>query len=149
MRDDSSIHKICILAIKKSLMDTAELSFTSIYENRDSKLPFQLGLNFSELPICSTIKDSDNWSILTTQRLLSKINSVFTEANMETAQNRYYGDFKGYKSEQFTLGKVENSIGEEIEYLIETGKSSMVMVQGVKKRILIQQNQKGSQTNKE
>ena len=141
-KTDSSIHKICIAAIKRSLMDTAELNFTKIYEDNNHSLIFDIEFRSTEIPICSTIKDKDNWSILTTQRLISKLENEITEIDIETSTNRFYGDFKGYKDKKFTFGKVENLKNKEILYLIETGNSSMVMVQGVKTRIDIQQNSK-------
>lgn len=139
-KTDPSIHKICVAAIKRSLMVDAELNFTQIHEGDTHSFPFDFEFFLTEIPICSTIKDKGNWSILTTQRLVSKLNNQLFETDMETSVNRFYGDFKGYKDKDFTFGKVENLKSEEIQYLIETGKSSMVMVQGVKTRIDIQQN---------
>ena len=77
---------------------------------------------------------------MTTQRLITCNNDNLTEANMDFAKVENYGDFKGYEEREYTLGHVNFDNGDSHEYFIEIGKASMVMVQGVKFRILIQPN---------
>ncbi len=58
--------------------------------------------------------------------------------NLINAKNLLYGEFKSEKDD-FTFGKIELENGEILKYFIETRKASMVMVQGVKTAIDIQQ----------
>lgn len=137
-KSDKQIHKICIRNIKKSLFNDAELKFTEFYEVTDQQLEFYDDLQTDEIAICSTKINSDNWSLLTTKRLLTKSHNNLNSAEIEFASHAKYGDFKGYKDPEFTVGRILTSEGREFEYFTETGKASMVMVQGVKTRIQIQ-----------
>lgn len=137
-KTDQQIHKICIRNITKSLGDDAELRCTKIFFKNDELNINEVTLLPNEIPICSTIIDVNHWSLLTTQRLLTKKGDTIFIADIETANNRLYGDFKGVQGKAFTIGRIETSEGNELEYFIETGKSSMVMVQGIKTRVQIQ-----------
>ncbi|MEP4091616.1 hypothetical protein [Reichenbachiella sp.] len=137
-KSDEQIHKICVRNITKSLMEDANLKYTQIFKKIEEVNIDEVILATEEIPICSTILDKHNWSLLTTQRLITKKEGTILETDIETANNLKYGDFKGYQDKEITMGKVETSDGEELEYFIETGKTSMVMVQGVKTRIQIQ-----------
>ena len=82
--------------------------------------------------------DSDNFSVLTTQKLVTKEKGILVPGQLNDATNKFYGDFKGaLKKESFTLGMVQLYNGDEFRYFIETGKTSMVMINGVSTRIQI------------
>ena len=138
VKSDEQIHKICVRKIDKSLMGDANLKYTQIFKNREELKLNEVVLNSGEIPICSTILDEHCWSLLTTQRLITKREGTILTASIESARNLQYGDFKGHEGKELTMGKVETSDGGVLEYFIETGKASMVMVQGVKTRIQIQ-----------
>lgn len=102
-----------------------------------SELKFQLG--DEELFICSTIIDKDNFSILTTRRLLTKQAGQLHSENIQGATDKLYGDFKGYKDKEITFGLIQLQNGNELKYFIETGNASMIMIHGV--RTLIRTNE--------
>lgn len=138
-KSDKSIHNICIAAIKRSTIKPYDFKWTKFYaENIDFKESFpgiEIELSDNELVICSTVIDKDNFSVLTSQRLTTKENGVLFSGKMNSATDKLYGDFKGYKGRLFTFGLVQLNDGNELKYFIETGKASMVMIYGVRTRI--------------
>jgi hypothetical protein len=134
MKSDKSIHAICIASIKRSTMKPYNFKWTKFYES-NSEYPYsglEINLIESELYICSTVIDQDNYSILTTRRLITKQNGLLSVGNIQGAIDKQYGDFKGYKDITYTFGCVRLESGDELNYFIETGKASMVMIYGVR-----------------
>jgi hypothetical protein len=122
-------------------MKPYDFKWTKFYEaNSDfTYSELQLDLTEDELIICSTIIDKDNFSILTTRRLLTKQDGQLSTGNIQNATDKLYGDFKGYQDKAYTFGQVQLQNGNELKYFIETGKASMVMIHGV--RTLIRTNE--------
>lgn len=122
-------------------MKPYDFKYTKFYEsNTDfqySKL--QLELIKNELIICSTVIDSNNYSILTTQKLITNENGFVSIQNLIGAINKGYGDFKGYKNDSFTFGLVQLENGNDFKYFIETGKASMIMIHGLRTLLRTQQ----------
>jgi len=115
-------------------MEPYDFKWTNFYES-NSEFHYsglQLDLEENELIICSTIIDRDNFSILTTRRLLTSLDGQLCIENIQGATDKLYGDFKGYQDKDFTLGQVQVQSGNEIKYIIETGKASMIMIHGVR-----------------
>jgi len=131
---DKSIHNICIAAIKRSTMKPYDFKWTKFYEsNSDFHYSgLQLDLVENELFICSTIIDKDNFSILTTRRLITSLDGQLSTGNIQGATDKLYGDFKGYQDKGFTFAQVQVQNGNEIKYFIETGKASMIIIHGVR-----------------
>lgn len=140
-KTDKSIHDICIASIKRSTFKPYDFKWTRFYEsNSDFSFSGLLPtLAENELIICSTIIDADNYSILTTQRLITKQDGQINSGNMEGASDKHYGDFKGYKDNLFTFGQIQLENGVDLNYFVETGNASMVMVHGVRTLIRTQQ----------
>jgi len=115
-------------------MKPYDFKWTKFYEsNSDFKYTgLRLDVEENELIICSTIIDKDNFSILTTRRLLTNQDGQLSSENIQGATDKLYGDFKGYKDKSFTFGQVQLQNGNELKYFIETGKASMIMIQGVR-----------------
>lgn len=140
-KTDKSIHNICVASIKRSTMKPYDFKWTKFYES-NTDFPYsglQLNLVDNELIICSTVIDKDNFSILTTRRLLTNQEGQLSAENMQGAIDKLYGDFKGYKDQVVTFGQVQLQNGNELKYFIETGKASMVMIHGVRTLISVTQ----------
>lgn len=140
-KTDKSIHNICIASIKRSILKPHDFQWTRFYET-NADFPYtglKIELADNELFICSTFIDKDNFSILTTIRLLTKQDGQLCAENIQGATDKLYGDFKGHRDKDYTFGLVQLQNGNELKYFIETGKASMVMIRGV--RTLIRTNQ--------
>jgi len=135
-KSDKSKHNICIASIKRSTMKPYDFKWTKIYDsNSDLQGTYHEllpDLAENELIICSTIIDIDNYSILTTQRLITKEKGTENVGNLTGATDKLYGDFKGHKDDSFTFGLVQLISGVDMKYFIETGKASMIMIYGVR-----------------
>jgi len=133
-KSDKSKHNICIASIKRSTIKPYDFKWTKFYEsNADFHYPgLSLDLSENELIICSTVIDADNYSIVTTQRLITKLNGQESVGNIEGATDKRYGDFKGYKDKLFTFGQIQLQNGADLAYFIEVGKASMVMIYGIR-----------------
>ncbi len=115
-------------------MKPYNFKWTNFYEsNSDFNYSgLQLDLVENELIICSTIIDKDNFSILTTRRILTSLDGQLSKENIQGATDKMYGDFKGFQDKDFTFGQVQVQNGNEIKYFIETGKASMIMIYGIR-----------------
>jgi hypothetical protein len=142
-KSDKSKHNICVASIKRRTMKPYDFKWTKFYDSNSDfqdtypELPPDLAEN--ELVICSTIIDIDNYSILTTQRLITKEKGIENAGNLTGASDKLYGDFKGHKGDSFTFGLVQLISGVDMKYFIETGKASMIMIHGVRTLIGTQQ----------
>lgn len=138
-KSDKSIHNICIAKIKRSTLKPYDFKWTKFYETDSKNLfknyPFEL--DNEELVICSTVINSENFSILTTRKLITFENGNLFSGNLMNAKDKFYGEFKS-KKEALTFGSAELENGAILKYFIETGTASMVMIQGVMTAISIQ-----------
>ena len=139
-KSDKSKHDICIVSIKRSTIKPYEFKWTKFYETNSDYIygVIHHDLSETELMICTTIIDADNYSILTTQRLVTKQNGRESSGNIDGATDKLYGDFKGYKDKNVTLGKIQLQDGNELKYFIETGNASMIMIHGIRTLIRTQ-----------
>lgn len=94
---DKSKHNICIASIRRSTMKSYDFKWTKFFEtNSEFQRTYpELKLHFTEneLVICSTVIDSDNYSILTTQQLTTKEKGMESRSNLDNATDKLYGDF--------------------------------------------------------
>lgn len=123
-------------------MKSNDFRWTQFYDSDSNpKLLFQ---NFpiyfaeEELIICSVIIDSDNYSILTTRKLITNNKGNIESGSLINAKNKWYGEFKS-KTDLYTIGEVELSTGKRLFYFVETGKASMIMIYGVRTLVFISQ----------
>lgn len=139
-KTDKSIHNICIAAIKKSTTKRYDFKWTRFYEeNTEFMISFpeiEINLSDGELVICSTVIDSDNFSVLTTRKLITKENSIYSTGRLFGAAHQLPRDFKGIGGkESFTFGVIQLISGGELKYFIEQGYASMLMIHGIKTAI--------------
>ncbi|WP_196888265.1 hypothetical protein [Aureivirga sp. CE67] len=139
-KTDKSIHNISLASIKRSTMKPYDFKWTKFYE---SNLDFHyeglsLNLTEDELIICSTLIDGENYSVLTTQKLITVVEGRERAESLLGATDIGYGDFKEYKDIQVSFGFVKLENGDDLKYFIETGKASMIMIHGVRTLIRTQ-----------
>lgn len=136
MKTDQSIHNICIAAIERSTLKPYNFQWTKFYENNAAfKLAYpalDIILSKHKCVICSTVMDGDNFSILTTQKIITNENGTLSYGNIAGATSKSYGFFKRTPDNTpFTWGVVQWHDGSTLRYLVETGAASMVMIKGV------------------
>jgi hypothetical protein len=140
-KSDETIHGICIASIKRNTIKPYDFKWSHFWETKSDFENYYQGLvtNFEpeEIPICSTVLDSNNWSVLTTRRLITNKASQLTERNIGDAFQRFPGDFKGLRDKEITMGTLEFKDGRKMEYFVETGRASIIMVYGIQTRIQI------------
>ncbi|OJJ23764.1 hypothetical protein BKI52_05285 [marine bacterium AO1-C] len=136
-KNDSSLHKVCIAAIQRhTMLDFAhEFKYSSYYPEpshfaEEVATELTITLHNEELCICSTIVDAQNWSVLTTQRIITCIAGGTQQGNIIEAVDRKLGHFKD-KENATIFGHIILKSGLEIPFFIETRKASMIMIQGV------------------
>lgn len=139
MKPDAYLHKRCLYQIQKTVVGPIEFGYTFIYDDGIVVDPVALDFEKDELAICSTIVDLHNWCLLTTRKLISVVDKKTSVADMEQSKLLSYGRFKNQEEKKFTKGKILNEQGEELQYWIEVGVASMVMIQGIKTRTLLQE----------
>ena len=134
-KTDKSKHNISIASIKRSTIKPYDdFKWTKFYES-NSDFPYSglnLNLTENELIICSTIIDSDNYSILTTKKLITNENGTECSGSLINVKDKGYGNFKGYQNDSLTLGLIELENGAKLKYFIETGRASMIMINGIR-----------------
>ena len=130
-------------------MKPYDFKWTKFYEsNSDFSYPgISLNLSEGELIICSTLMDGENYSILTTQKLITVENGKERVESLIGAIDKGYGGFKGYKDDQVTFGLVELENRDDLKYFIETGKASMIMITAVRTLINTQKMTKQNVEN--
>lgn len=138
-KTDKSKHNICIAAIKRSTIKPYDYKFTKFYESNE-EFPYtgmDIDLSENELIICSTVVNANNYSILTTQRLITNKNNIVATGELTNSKDKGCGMFKSIKDD-FVFGSITLENGSDLKYFIETGKASMIMINGIKTLIGIQ-----------
>lgn len=140
IKTDKLIHALCIAEIKRSTFKPYDAYKWSRFYESNADFPYQdieLTLIENELIICATILASDNYSVLTTQRLITNESGMKKQGSMIGAERKTYGAFKAQEVD-FTLGIVRLEDGTDLKCLIETGKASMIMIHGIRTLIRAQ-----------
>lgn len=95
-KSDKSIHNICIAKIKRSTLKPYDFKWTKFYETDSKNLfknyPFEL--DNEELVICSTVINSENFSILTTRKLITLENGNLFSGNLMNAKDNFTENLK-------------------------------------------------------
>ena len=141
-KTDAYIHEICVAAILRKTMRPYNFYYTRYWKTKKEFIKYCEGINVEfeneEIPICSTIIDMKNWSIITTRRLITSTESIIYQGRFSDAINSDIGDFKGIEGNEIATGTVEFKNGNKIQCYIETKRASMVMVYGLQTRIQIE-----------
>jgi hypothetical protein len=135
MKTADKIRSICIAAIKRSIIPPFDFEYSYIYENLDTvetpKIGVDLRLESHELPICSTIINPKVWTILTTEKIISFEGVGIQQHKLSTLEKWDFGDFKGYSKQIYTKGFLHFVDDTFIPVFVETGRASMVMINGI------------------
>ena len=138
-KTDYSKHSMTISSIKRATVFPYDFQLTKFYES-NSEFHYQgidLDLDSEELIICSMVVDNENYSVLTTRRLITRESGIQGVALLDGVTDKGYGLFKGYQDNEVTFGSIQLHDGTVFRYFIETGKASMIMIYGVRTMIRI------------
>jgi hypothetical protein len=136
MKTSHSIRNICLAAINRSLRLPFEFRFTTIFET-DSMAEigavafFLPSAEEDELPICQVFINNDNWTLVTTNRILTRKEGDLDCIRAKEVKSWDGGDFKGYNKTAYTLGQVQSEKQRGLEIFIETGGASLVIIRTV------------------
>lgn len=136
-RSDQVTHTFVIYEIKRSLFKPIDyFKWTKFYESNSEFVQFspeiQLDLKENEFIICSTFIDTDNYSLLTTQRIVIKENSIEEIGEMAGATTHNYPFYIGLEKFNYVVGTVLLQNGNEFRHFIEAGKAAAVMIYGIR-----------------
>lgn len=134
MKTDNSVKNICIAAIKRKTTKTYNFAATALYLDTSvttymSDILSHVSLNKTELPIASTFADG-NWTLVTTQRVITRIDDNIYKTNMTDITRFFPGNFKGQTL--ITLGTITDLMARKIPCFIQTGNASMVVIYAIK-----------------
>ncbi len=144
-KSDLSIYKICIGNFERTVMwEKCQPKYSLIYkelgESQQVFQEFNIQRFENEIPICACKLDSNSWSLITTQRLITSKLGTISQINLETASVEDYGNANNLE-EPYTLGTLappeEFSIH---QFFIECGYCSQIMISAVHERIVLQKN---------
>jgi hypothetical protein len=142
-KSDQIIHTFSIYEIKRHTYKPYNFRWTNFYENNSDFLQrypaIQLNIAESELIICSTFIDADNYTLLTTRRVFTKENGTEGVGDLEGAkQNTPPLTFK-FEKYNYVFGTIEPQNKHVLRYFIEAGKAAEVIECGIRTVIWSQQ----------
>lgn len=135
-KTDESIRKICIASIKRHTIKPINYPLTSIFETQPLKgfnntIATAFEHEEGELPIVMTFVDNDNWTLLTTKKIISRIKGDINHASATSITSWKFNDFKGFKDKPITYGYLLLEDATKLDIIIETGAPSMMMIYGI------------------
>ncbi|MCE7991621.1 MAG: hypothetical protein HEP71_06565 [Roseivirga sp.] len=134
-KSDKSKKSIIIAKIERSYIPPFDFEFTGIFNEQDSNFPKDLlneiALKEEEELICSTYVNDQVWTLLTTRRILSREGLSPDVHSIKGIKKWHFGDFKGYSKQPYTKGFLFFEDDKTVPVFIETGRASMVMVNGI------------------
>lgn len=132
MKSDTSIKNICIAAVRRHTMKPIDFPITTIFDNElTGHLLNQITFSEGEMPISQTYIDKSHWTLVTTRRIISCFNGHVQEIAANKVDSWNWGDFKGYKGGQSSIGRVCSDDGSILNIHIEAGKASMILIYSI------------------
>ena len=142
-KSDPVLHSFTIYEIKKATFKPYDFKWTKFHENNSDFVQLypeiQLDVEENELIICSTVIDADNFSILTTRRIVTKENGIEDMGYMAGATTHDYPFYVGHEKFNYIFGTVVLPNGNAFRHFIEAGKACAMMIYGIKTLIWTQQ----------
>lgn len=141
MRSDDSIQKICIAAIMRHTIGPIDFLLTRLYKaNSRTLISIDIALTDGELPVSQTFIDKSDWTLVTTRRIVSCFNGEVCEASANIVDSWKWGDFKGYKGGQTSIGEILLNDGSTLKIHLEVDKASMIMIYSIITLVELQKN---------
>ncbi len=137
VKSDNSLRKLVVSSIKRHTIKPFDFLYMTLFENQLlSEIKSEIITKFNnlenELPIAMTFIDNNNWTLLTTRRIISNIDGNIQIASHDSVLEWKWNDFKGYKDKPITYGQLKLIDEIVINFHIETGRASMIMIYGIR-----------------
>lgn len=133
MKSDTSIKNICIASVRRHTVPPIDFPLTTLFEaDLTEHLLNQITFSSGELPIAQTFIDQSNWTLVTTRRIVSCFNGQVQETGAENVNSWDWGDFKGFKTEQTSIGELRLDDGSILNFHIEVRRASMVIIYSIR-----------------
>jgi hypothetical protein len=126
MKSDSSIKNISIAAIKRKSIELNSWTRTTLI----NEFPLNFEPKPNELPVVYVLIDNNNWTLVTTQRIVGQIESNTREIFFDQFDDVVWGSFKNTKIDS-TIFRTSDMYGDQYDFLMETGKPSMAIISSV------------------
>jgi hypothetical protein len=125
-----------VASIKRHTMKPIDYPLTKVFETQflvdiDETITSAFRQIENELPIALTLVDETNWTLLTTRQIVSNIEGNVKQTLTENVVEKKWNDFKGYKDKSTTLGQLTLADNTTLDFIIETGKASMIVIYGI------------------
>lgn len=142
MKPDESIRKICIKAINKWVGLSNDFVLSRFLDNGTwqcvgNGIPDLFDIDEKELPIALVFVDHNNFTVVTTRQIITRIDGVIKAMKPDAAINLNTHDFQNWREiikaeHPYTMGKVGLPGQQVFELFIETGGGAYVMIYAVR-----------------
>lgn len=127
MKDHESIKNIAIASIKRRSIDINLWEKTKISL---SEFPSLIDRVDDELSVVEFILNEKNWTIITTKRIIGKIDEKQNQIDFSELDDIVYGDYKSIKIST-TIFRTTDLHGDCIDFLMETGNPSIAFIYSI------------------
>jgi hypothetical protein len=126
MKPDSSIKNITLAAVRRHAVDLHEWKYTII---EPAWLPADFTLNHNELPLVFCHFDLENWTVISSQRVVGKIGNQIRQLAFTDLDDVMYGNPKN----KTTPGavRITDYRGNNYDFLMDTGKPSIAFIYAI------------------
>ncbi len=127
-----SLHQLAILSIKRATEKMGTYKHSRIHEDKNN-FPFDLTeLDLQdELVVCSVFTDQNNFTVITTSRLFSKLNGLLKSGYIHGHESVQAGDVKGISNKVIDYATLKLANGNTLTYQYETGRAAMIIIQAL------------------
>ena len=141
------LRQTTVAAIKRKAIMPHQWELTRLYETDSVDVPDPIKENLSlmenELPVASTIAKPTEWTLVTTKKVIGRTSNGLIAINIDDIEQWSWGDFKGKFEEPTTKMSLTTADGQKKDFIIESGKASMVIIYAIKTlQQLSRENQK-------
>ena len=129
MKTDKSIKEITIASINRSAMEPENWLYSKVCVE-DKSTEFFLEENEKAI---FEINSQQAKTIITTRRIIEKVNGNFSDINFEEIDDIIFGDFKKQINKpELSKFSIVDIYGDEFNFQMETGKASIGLINCIK-----------------
>jgi hypothetical protein len=127
MKNHESIKNIAIASVERHSVDIDQWEKTRIAKSQHHSLIERLE---DELPVLEFIYNESNWTIITTKRIVGKVDGNQKQIDFSLLDDVVYGDYKNAKKST-TSFRTTDVYGGFIDFLMDTEKPSTAFIHSI------------------